>query len=115
MLNLESWTKWNWKYSDFYIAVTNEKRRKIISLKKEGVSVSSIAKQFNLNITTVKRLFRKYLLHGDDIFDDESRKRQFNQEMRLAIVKAYYAGASKKSLSIKYLISESRLTKFMIL
>lgn len=95
------------------MALTNEERRQIIRLRKEGVSVSSIAAQFGLNITTVKRLFRKYLLHGNAIFYDESRKRQYSNEMKLKIIREYYEGSSKISLCIKYLISEGLLTEWI--
>ena len=95
------------------MALTSEEKRQIIALRKKGMSMTSLALKFNVNKTTVKRLFRKYLLHGDEIFEDNFKRRQYSDEMKLKIIKEYYEGSSKISLSIKYLLSEGLLTEWI--
>lgn len=82
------------------MALTGEEKRQIIALRKEGMTMTAIALKFNVNKTTVKRLFRKYLLHGEEILEDDFKRQRYSDEMKLKIIKEYYEGSSKISLSI---------------
>jgi transposase-like protein len=95
------------------MALTNEEKRQIIALRKEVMTMSTIALKFNVNKTTVKRLFRKYLLHGDEILEDQFKRQRYSDEMKLKIIKEYYEESSKISLCIKHLVSECLLTEWI--
>ena len=83
---------------------------------KNGISLSEIIKECNLPTSmarTIKEWYRKYEEYGEDVFNNEIKKKtNYSKEFKAKIIEEYlYKGLSSYDLSIKYNISSSSVVR----
>ncbi len=81
--------------------LSDEDKREIIRKRDEGISVKQLSIEYEVNIDTIKRMIRKYRVHGPDSLVKTS-KRVFPPERKYEVLCRYQKGESLNSLSIEY-------------
>lgn len=81
--------------------LSDEDKREIIRKRDEGISVKQLSIEYEVNIDTIKRMIRKYRVHGPDSLIKTS-KRVFPPERKYEVLCRYQKGESLNSLSIEY-------------
>ena len=82
--------------------LTIKDKIKIIQLRKRGNGYGTIAKQFGVQDSTIRRMLSRYELHGIDGIKHPSKNRKYSAELKLEIINRAYQGESKSSLSFEY-------------
>ena len=90
-----------------------ENKKEIIRLyNEEHYGCKTIAKKYNVNYTTILRIVRKYLLHGEASLK-KCKNRKFTAEIKLEVIHRAMNGESKKSLGIEYMIQEAQIISWL--
>ena len=90
-----------------------EDKKEIIRLyNEEHYGCKTIAKKYNVNYTTILRIVRKYLLHGEASLK-KCKNRKFTAEIKLEVIHRAMNGESKKSLGIEYMIQEAQIISWL--
>lgn len=58
----------------------------------DGVPMTKLAEQYNLDLSKLKYKVKVYLLHGESPFTDEQEKRVYTREEKLKAIKAILSG-----------------------
>ena len=68
-------------------------------------SVTSLAEEINVCITTVQRWIRNFQAYGDSAFDEKTANESYTKEFKRKVVEAYLAGeGSLRDIAVKYKI-----------
>ena len=68
-------------------------------------SVTSLAEEINVCITTVQRWIRIFQAYGDSAFDEKTANESYTKEFKRKVVEAYLAGeGSLRDIAVKYKI-----------
>ena len=90
-----------------------EDKSEIIRLyNEEHYGCHAIAKKYNVNHTTILRIVRRYLLHGE-VSLKKRKNRKFTAEIKLEVIHRAMNGESKKSLGIEYMIQEAQIISWL--
>ena len=81
---------------------TIEDKLKIIELREQGMGYSAIAKQFDVQYSTIRRMLSRYELHGLEGIKHPFKNRKYSAEFKLEVINRAYQGESKSSLSFEY-------------
>jgi len=81
---------------------TLEDKKKIIELGKQGIGYRTIAKEFGVQHSTIRRMLSKYELHGIDGIMHPIKNRKYTAEFKLEVINRAYQGEPKSSLSFEY-------------
>ena len=81
---------------------TIEDKLKIIELRKQGMGYNAIAKQFDVQYSTIRRMLSRYELHGLEGIKHPFKNRKYPAEFKLKVINRAYQGESKSSLSVEY-------------
>ena len=93
--------------------LTYEDKIEIVRLyKEEHYGSTTIAHMFNLAETTVKRIIRRYNLHGSDSLVKKPN-RKYHENLKLEIITRVKNGESKLSLSIEYRVTETQIHNWL--
>ncbi len=76
-------------------------KERLFRKRDEGISVKQLSIEYEVNIDTIKRMIRKYRVHGPDSLVKTS-KRVFPLERKYEVLCRYQKGESLNSLSIEY-------------
>jgi transposase len=88
---------------------TYEDKKEIIRLyDEEHYGYPTIAKKYNVRVTTISRIVRRYKLHGESSLIKQ-KNRKFPADLKFEIISRAMNGESKKSLGIKYMIQEAQI------
>ena len=82
--------------------LTLEDKLKIIELREKGYGFGTIAKQFKVKDTTIKRICHRYENHGTDGIIHPPKNRTYSPELKLEIINRVFQGESKTSLAAIY-------------
>ena len=92
---------------------TYEDKKEIIRLYDEGhYGCTTIAKKYNVRVTTISRIVRRYKLHGE-LSLIKQKKRRFPADLKFEIISKAMNGESKTSLGIKYMIQEAQIISWL--
>ena len=90
-----------------------EDKKEIVRLyNEEHYGYRSISKKFDVTHSTIKRIIRRYLLHGESSLSKE-KNRKFTPEIKLEIITRAMNGESKTSLGIEYMIQEAQIISWL--
>lgn len=93
--------------------LTYEDKKEIVRLyNEEHYGYIAIAKKFNVVQSTIKRIIRRYLLHGESSLT-KSKKRKFSAEIKLEVITRAMNGESKTGLGIEYRIQETQIISWL--
>ena len=81
---------------------TIEDKLKIIELREQGMGYNAIAKQFDVQYSTIRRMLSRYELHGLEGIKHPFKNRKYSAEFKLEVINRAYQGESKSSLSFEY-------------
>ena len=82
--------------------LTLEDKFKIIELREKGYGFGTIAKQFKVKDTTIKRIWYRYKNHGVNGIIHPLKNRSYSPELKLEIINRVFQGESKTSLAAIY-------------
>lgn len=86
--------------------LTKEEKLQLCKDRLElGVSFKQLSIKYSLDKSFIKKLIRKYLVHGESIFDEKNRNSSYSKEFKYHIVSEFFKGMSKTELAIKYNLS----------
>ncbi len=83
----------------------NEDLIEIGKMIDDDISVSKIASQFNINVSSTRRIISRYRQHGIEGILHRTKSYSFSPDFKLEIINRYYAGESKNSLAIEINVS----------
>ena len=90
-----------------------EDKKEIVRLyNEEHYGYLTISHKYNIAQSTVKRIIRRYLLHGESSLI-KSRKRKFTAEIKLEVITRAMNGESKTNLGIEYMIQEAQIISWL--
>lgn len=88
-------------------------KKEIVRLyNEEHYGCPTIAQKFNVTVSNIKRIVRKYNLHGEESLMKHKNK-IFSPDLKLEIITRAMNGESKFSLGIEYLIQESNIISWL--
>ena len=88
---------------------TYKDKKEIVRLyDEEHYGYPTIAKKYNVRVTTISRIVRRYKLHGE-LSLIKQKKRRFPADLKFEIISRAMNGESKKSLGIQYMIQEAQI------
>lgn len=86
--------------------LTKEEKLQLCKDKLElGISFKQLSQKYLIKQTAIQRLIRKYLIHGESIFNEKNRNSSYSKEFKYHIVSDFLKGYSKNELAIKYNLS----------
>ena len=92
---------------------TYEDKKEIIRLyDEEHYGCTIIAKKYNVRVTTISRIVRRYKLHGD-LSLIKQKNRRFPADLKFEIISKAMNGESKTSLGIQYMIQEAQIISWL--
>ena len=90
-----------------------EDKKEIVRLyNEEHYGYPTIARKFNVTVSTIGRIVRRYNMHGEDTLIKNSN-RKFTADLKLEIITRAMNGESKVSLGIEYLIQEAYIISWL--
>lgn len=90
-----------------------EDKKEIIRLyNEEHYGYVTISKKYNVNDTTILKIVRRYLIHGESSLV-KKKNRKFTPEMKLEIIKRSLNGESKTGLSAEYQINDTQINSWL--
>ena len=90
-----------------------EDKKEIIRLYNEDhYGYATISKKYNVNDTTILKIVRRYLIHGESSLV-KKKNRKFTPEMKLEIIKRSLNGESKMGLSVEYQINDTQINSWL--
>ena len=110
-MNPQDWTT---NLGGFIMAkLTYEDKKEIIRLYYEGhYGYRTIAKKYNIQMSGVKRIVKKYLLHGEESLIKKP-KRKIPSDLKLEIINRVMNGEPKLNLSIEYQVQEAQINSWL--
>ena len=92
---------------------TYEDKKEIIRLyDEEHYGYPAIAKKYNVRVTTISRIVRRYKLHVESSLIKQ-KNRKFPADLKFEIISKAMNGESKASLGIKYMIQEVQIISWL--
>ena len=92
---------------------TYEDKKEIIRLyDEEHYGYPTIAKKYNVRVTTISRIVRRYKLHVESSLIKQ-KNRKFPADLKFEIISRAMNGESKKSLGIQYMIQEVQIISWL--
>ena len=82
--------------------LTEEDKKRIIELRKQGLGYGTIAKRFKITHSTIRKILYAYELHGHEGIKHPFKNRKYSAEFKLKVINRAYQGESKSSLSVEY-------------
>lgn len=82
--------------------LTIEDKIKIIELREKGISYRTIAKQFNVPNSTIKKIYDKYKIHGIEGIKHPFKNKKYSAEFKLEIIDRVFQGETKTCLAAEY-------------
>ena len=79
-----------------------EDKNKIIELREKGLGYGTIAKQFAISFSTIRKLCNKYEKHGIDGIIHPPKNRKYSVEFKLEVINRVLKGESKSGLAALY-------------
>ncbi|MBR3264575.1 MAG: transposase [Erysipelotrichaceae bacterium] len=93
--------------------LSDEDKREIIRLNKEvGVSQAKLARMYNVDVSIIERLIRKYGVYGEAALIRKPY-RKYSQEFKMEIINRCRNGESKRSLAIANNIRPSMIRSWL--
>ena len=93
--------------------LTYEDKKEIVRLyDEEHYGCTIIAKKYNVRVTTISRIVRRYKLHGESSLIKQKNKK-FPADLKFEIISRAMNGESKTSLGIKYMIQEALIISWL--
>lgn len=91
------------------VKLSYEDKKEIVRLyNEEHCGSPTIAQKFNVATSTIKRIVRKYNLHGEKSLI-KNKNRVFSPSLKLEIITRAMSGETKKGLGVEYFIQESHI------
>ena len=81
---------------------TIEDKLKIIELREQGMGYNAIAKQFDVQYSTIRRMLSRYELHGLEGIKHPFKNRKYSAEFKLEVINRVFQGESKTRLAAEY-------------
>ena len=82
--------------------LTEEDKKRIIELRKQGLGYGTIAKRFKIGHSTIRKILYAYELHGQEGIKHPPKNKKYSAEFKLEVINRAYQGESKSSLSFEY-------------
>lgn len=82
--------------------LTIEEKIKIIELREKGIGYGTIAKQFKVQDTTIKRIWYRYEKYGIEGIKHPSKNKKYSAALKLEIINRVSQGETKTRLAVEY-------------
>ena len=80
--------------------LTEEDKKRIIELRKQGLGYGTIAKRFKITHSTIRKILYAYELHEG--IKHPFKNRKYSAEFKLEIINRVFQGESKTRLAAEY-------------
>lgn len=93
--------------------LTYEDKKEIVRLyDEEYYGYVNIASKYNICKTTVKRIIKKYHIHGDIVLQ-KTKNKKLSNDIKLEIINRLQSGESKTSLMILYDVTDIQINHWL--
>ena len=82
--------------------LTEEDKKRIIELRKQGLGYGTIAKRFKIAHSTIRKILYAYELHGHEGIKHPFKNRKYSAEFKLEVINRVFQGESKTRLAAEY-------------
>ena len=82
--------------------LTEEDKKRIIELRKQGLGYGTIAKRFKIVRSTIRKILYAYELHGHEGIKHPPKNKKYSAELKLEIIKRVFQGEPKIRLAAEY-------------
>ena len=82
--------------------LTEEDKKRIIELRKQGLGYGRIAKQFKVQDSTISNIWYAYELYGHEGIIHPPKNKKYSAEFKLEVINRVFQGESKKRLAAEY-------------
>lgn len=82
--------------------LTEEDKKRIIELRKQGLGYRTIAKRFKIGHSTIRKILYAYELHGHEGIKHPPKNKKYSAEFKLEVINRVFQGESKTRLAAEY-------------
>lgn len=82
--------------------LTEEDKKRIIELRKQGLGYGTIAKRFKIVHSTIRKILYAYELHGQEGIKHPPKNKKYSAEFKLEVINRVFQGESKTRLAAIY-------------
>ena len=82
--------------------LTEEDKKRIIELRKQGLGYGTIAKRFKIAHSTIRKILYAYELHGLEVIKHPPKNKKYSVEFKLEVINRVFQGESKTRLAAEY-------------
>ena len=82
--------------------LTEEDKKRIIELRKQGLGYRTIAKRFKIEHSTIRKILYAYELHGHEGIKHPPKNKKYSAEFKLEVINRVFQGESKTRLAAEY-------------
>ena len=82
--------------------LTEEDKKRIIELRKQGLGYGTIAKRFKIGHSTIRKILYAYELPGHEGIKHPPKNKKYSAELKIEIIRRVFDGESKSSLAAEY-------------
>ena len=82
--------------------LTEEDKKRIIELKKQGIGHETIAKRFKVAKKRIQTIWYAYELHGLEVIKHPPKNKKYSAEFKLEVINRVFQGESKTRLAAEY-------------
>lgn len=90
-------------------SLTEHQRLQLVELFEEGMGYRAAARRIGVNQDPVKKLARRYKLHGKLCLVEKLTNQQYSFEIKKEVVDRFIAGESKMDLAREFALSSDQL------